>query len=267
MHGWGYLMQRLMLYPQLDSTNRLARELVREGSAATGTVIQAERQSAGRGQYERSFFSPPGGLYFSLILRPALPAQEIPLVTLAAGLGCRDALLAQSALPTRIKWPNDLYCGNRKIAGILSEYCQPGEAGGAAAVVVGVGMNVNSRLADFPEELRLQLGTVRECCGAAQDMTGLLEACVAAIGRRVQQLLEDRPVFFAQWSEADYLRGRELRHMLREKCLASGVGQGIDAQGRYLLRDDEGRLLRILGGQLRPLAVVEEKGCSSREVE
>lgn len=259
-------MQRLMIYPHLDSTNRLARELILEGHATTGTVIQAERQSAGRGQYERSFLSPPGGLYFSLVLRPTLPAQEIPLVTLAAGLGCRDALLAQSALSARIKWPNDLYCGDRKIAGILSEYCQPLEARRPAAVVVGVGMNVNSCLADFPAELRLQIGTVRECCGAPQDMAALLEASVAAIERRVQQLVEDRPGFVAQWNEADYLRGRELRHMLRETCLASGVGQGIDAQGRYLLRDGEGRRLRILGGQLRPLAAGEEKGSGRQEV-
>lgn len=259
-------MQRLMIYPHLDSTNRLARDLVLEGHAATGIVIQAERQSAGRGQYERSFLSPPGGLYFSLILRPALAAQEIPLVTLAAGLGCRDALLAQAALSARIKWPNDLYCGDRKIAGILSEYCQPLEAGRPAAVVVGVGMNVNSRLADFPDELRLQLGTVRECCGAPQDMAAVLEASVAAIERRVRQLVEDRPGFFAQWSEADYLRGRALRHMLREQCLALGVGEGIDAQGRYLLRDGAGRVLRILGGQLRPLTAEEEQRSGSQEV-
>ncbi len=250
-------MKQLIFHRQLDSTNRLAKELAHAGIAA-GTVIQAERQSAGRGQYGRSFCSPPGGLYFSLILHPPLPAQEVALVTLAAGMGCRDALLAQARLPVQIKWPNDLYCGDGKIAGILSEYCTPAEGAGPAAVIVGVGMNVNSSLADFPEELRSQLGTVRECCGAPQDMGLLLEACVAAICRRVQQLIQDREVLFAQWREADYLSGRRLRHMLHETQLAIGVGRGIDAQGHYLLEDEGGRLQRILGGQLRPLAAAEQ---------
>ncbi len=249
-------MKQLIFHRQLDSTNRLAKELAHAG-IDTGTVIQAERQSAGRGQYERSFCSPPGGLYFSLILHPPLPAQEVALVTLAAGMGCRDALLAQAALPVQIKWPNDLYCGDGKIAGILSEYCMPVEGTAPAAVVVGVGMNVNSRLADFPEELRPQLSTVRECCGTPQDMGHLLEACVAAICRRVHQLIQDRKSLFAQWREADYLSGRRLRHMLRERQLATGVGRGIDAQGRYLLEDDKGRLRQILGGQLRPLAATK----------
>lgn len=114
-------MVQLFYHPLLDSTNRLAKELAWQG-AAPGTVVQAAQQSAGRGQYERSFLSPLGGLYFSLILRPTLQAQEVAMVTLAAGLGCRDAISDQCQLRTRIKWPNDLYCKEKKIAGILSEY-------------------------------------------------------------------------------------------------------------------------------------------------
>lgn len=245
-------MQELIYYQQLDSTNRLAKELAHQGAVA-GTVVQAKRQSAGRGQYERSFLSPPGGLYFSLILHPTLSAQEIALVTLAAGLGCRDAIQAQCGLAPQIKWPNDLYCSGKKIAGILSEYClEMADSGKTPAVVVGVGMNVNSRSTDFPAELQGQLSTLLDCCGKRQDMAALLQACVESIGWRVEQLTNSRSVFLTQWRQADYLFGRKVQHLLRDEQLALGIGQGIDEQGRYLLLDS-GQLRRILGGQLRPL--------------
>ena len=180
---------RVLYHPELDSTNRLARELVARG-AAPGTVIRAGPQSAGRGQYERGFASPEGGLYFSLLLRPLLEPRETPMVTLAAGLGCRDALAEFCGLDCLIKWPNDLYCEDKKIAGILSEYVAPPDK--AAAVVVGVGVNVNSREADFPPELRDILTTARERTGAEYDLEALLAACVAGIGRRAAQLAADR---------------------------------------------------------------------------
>lgn len=249
-------MVQLFYHPLLDSTNRLAKELAWQG-AAPGTVVQAAQQSAGRGQYERSFLSPLGGLYFSLILRPTLQAQEVAMVTLAAGLGCRDAISDQCQLRTRIKWPNDLYCKEKKIAGILSECCMPLD-GAAHAVIVGVGLNVNSTVADFPEELRVIVTTLRECSGTSQNMAALLWECVAGICMRVNQLVVDRSAFIRDWQEADYLAGRSIQHLLRDTRLCTGIGRGIDDQGRYCIQEDKGQIRKILGGQLRLLEPAEE---------
>lgn len=243
---------QLIYHERLDSTNRQAKELVQQG-ILPGTVIQAGQQSAGRGQYDRSFLSPPGGLYFSLILNPALLPQEIAMMTLAAGLGCRDALREQCGLGVHIKWPNDLYCSGKKIAGILSEYCMPISAEAKAAVVIGVGLNVNSRTSDFPPELYEIISTVRDCSGAVQNMAALLWAAVADINRRVDQLLAERATFLAQWQEADYLSGRRIQHLLRDTTLGTGIGLGIDERGRYLFRQDDGQVRTVLGGQLRLL--------------
>lgn len=246
------IMKNLIYHERLDSTNRLAKELVGQG-ITTGAVIQAGRQNAGRGQYERSFSSPSGGLYFSLILRPPLSVQEISLVTLAAGLGCRDAIVEQCSCPTLIKWPNDLYCSGKKIAGILSEHCPGGEGEDESpAVVVGVGINVNNRSADFPVELRRHLSTLHDCCGRAFDTSALLKSCVAGISHRVTQLVNSRDTFFEDWRQVDYLFGRTIRHSLRETELGIGIGKGIDEQGRYLL-DEGGQIRQVLGGQLRPV--------------
>lgn len=241
---------QLIYHEQIDSTNRLAKELVQKG-ALPGTVIQAGQQSAGRGQYERSFFSPQGGLYFSLILSPPLQPQEVAMVTLAAGLGCRDALMEQCGLTAQIKWPNDLYCSGRKIAGILSEYCMSISEDIPAAVVVGVGLNVNSRACDFPLELRDIVSTVCDCSGSMQNMTALLRALVAGICRRVDQLVEDRTAFLAQWGRADYLSGQTIQHLLRDTVLGTGTGLGIDEQGRYRFREEDGQVRTVIGGRLR----------------
>lgn len=242
---------QVLYYPELDSTNRLAREMA--GTAVPGMVIRAGRQSAGRGQYERGFASPEGGLYFSLLLRPPVPAREVSIVTLAAGLGCRDALRELCGLEAMIKWPNDLYAADRKIAGILSEYvASPG--GTEGMVVVGVGVNLNSRVADFPPELHDILGTVRDLTGREHDMDAALAACVAGIEARAGQLADDRARFLADWREADYLCGRPLRHLLKETELARGAGLGINEAGRYLLRLEHGETREILGGRLRILA-------------
>ena len=246
-------MKNLIYHERLDSTNRLAKELVGKGLAA-GAVIQAGSQDAGRGQYERSFSSPPGGLYFSLILHPLLSVQEISLVTLAAGLGCRDAIIEQCDCATLIKWPNDLYCSGKKIAGILSEHCSGVEVEHAdSIVVVGVGINVNNRFSDFPEELRGKLSTLQDCCGRLFDTSELLKACVNGISRRVTQLTSSRSTFFEDWRQVDYLYGRMVQHSLREMELGVGIGKGIDEQGCYLLEDKKGQILRVLGGQLRPM--------------
>lgn len=241
---------QLIYYDQLDSTNRLAKELVQQG-IASGTVIQAGRQSAGRGQYDRSFLSPPGGLYFSLILNPPLRPQEVAMVTLAAGLGCRDALAQQCGLIGQIKWPNDLYCSGKKIAGILTEYCMPAAENPEGAVIVGIGLNVNNRNSDFPVELQALLSTVRDCSGREQNIAALLWTVVAGICQRVEQLVEDRGRFLAQWQEADYLSGRSVQHLLRDTLLGAGIGLGIDDQGRYLFRQEDGQVRTVLGGQLK----------------
>ena len=173
------------------------------------------------------------------------------MVTLAAGLGCRDALAQQCGLIGQIKWPNDLYCSGKKIAGILTEYCMPAAENSEGAVIVGVGLNVNNRNSDFPVELQALLSTVRDCSGREQNMAALLWAVVAGICQRVEQLVEDRGRFLAQWQEADYLSGRSVQHLLRDTLLGAGIGLGIDDQGRYLFRQEDGQVRTVLGGQLK----------------
>lgn len=124
---------------EVDSTNERAKELARQG-APEGTVIVAATQWAGRGRRGRSWSSPHGGLYFSLILRPPISpdlAPQLVLVTVA----CLYRALHRRGLPVSIKWPNDLVAGGKKLGGILVEAGSASQS--LSFLVVGVGVNIN----------------------------------------------------------------------------------------------------------------------------
>ena len=130
------------------STNDVAGQLASRG-AGDGTIVIADRQTAGRGRLGRTWFSPPGaGLYVSLVVRAATwGAAAFPLMTLAAGVALAEAVRACTGVPVEIKWPNDLVIGRRKLAGILTEASGTGGLDGAV-----VGFGINLRTAAYPPQ-------------------------------------------------------------------------------------------------------------------
>lgn len=134
-----------MALTETDSTNRVAKELARQG-AAHGMVVSALRQTAGRGRLGRSFFSPEGGIYLSVILRPQLPPEERTLVTPMAAVAVCRAVEELCGISPRIKWVNDLYLGEKKLCGILCE-------GAGDAVIVGIGLNYTMPPEGFPSDI------------------------------------------------------------------------------------------------------------------
>jgi BirA family biotin operon repressor/biotin-[acetyl-CoA-carboxylase] ligase len=241
----------VLYFDHIDSTNHMARQKALEG-APHGLVVRAARQSAGRGQYDRSFASPSGGLYFSLLLRPDMPMAQLPLITLAVGVACREVLYERFKVEAKIKWPNDLYLGDRKAAGILCEsvldaigpYLRP-------AVIAGVGMNVNSTLADFPVGLQPLVTTLFEQTGQRTGLDSLLEDMVQAIEEKVLLLAKDTHLLLSQWQDYDYLLNKPLVYTAGESTV-HGIGLGVSALGQYRFRDDRGKERSVVGGQLRP---------------
>jgi len=241
----------IITYAQIDPTNRVAKELAAEGRPA-GTVVHAVSQSAGKGQYGRCFNSPAGGLYFSLLLEPDLPLEILPLTTLAAGLACRNVLHQAFNLVPFIKWPNDLYLGGKKVAGILCEHiCTPHPSDTAAKVIIGVGLNANNRIGDFDGDIQPLVTTLFEHMRKTVDLDALLGHLTQAISGQVMRLRQDRESVLAEWQQYDFLLHRRVVHVCEERVL-HGVGQGITSQGLYRLRDDHGAEHELIGGQLRP---------------
>lgn len=152
---WG---SDVLVFASLDSTSRYLWQQAQAG-APHGTVVVAEQQLAGRGRRGRQWHSPVGlNLYFSILLRPVVELAEVAQFSLVAAVALWRALNHEIS-GLSIKWPNDLYCHDLKLAGILAEM-KPGLKQ-AEFVVVGIGLNVNSTITDFPLDLQSRVTSLR----------------------------------------------------------------------------------------------------------
>lgn len=233
------LGRQLRFHREIASTNSEALRLGREG-AEHGTLVVADRQTAGRGRRGRSWSSPGGvNLYLSLLLRPTIPprfaSQIVPTVAVALAETIR-ALDLEAA----IKWPNDLEIGGRKVAGILTELSAAADR--IHFVVVGIGINVNAGPADLPEELWSIATSLRACAGRTLDRAQLGADLLLSIERWLA-VLEERgfaPVK-ERYGALSSTLGRRVRLVEADREI-EGIAEAIDDTGAILLRRDDGAL-------------------------
>ena len=172
----------IVVVEETASTNDLAWEAARRG-ASEGFVVFAERQTEGRGQHGRRWESAPSlGLTFSILLRPALTLRESPRLTSMLAKVVAGAIEEESGSTPRIKPPNDIYIGERKIAGLLVEGRT--QADGTYQAVAGIGINVNQAMDDFPEELRATAGSLRMATGKSFSRGKLAIAVLRGLASR-----------------------------------------------------------------------------------
>jgi BirA family biotin operon repressor/biotin-[acetyl-CoA-carboxylase] ligase len=211
-----------------DSTNARARELALAG-APGGLVVTAAEQSAGRGRQGRSWFAPPGtALLYSALLRPL---GERPLLPLAVPLAVCEAAEALAPVSCRVKWPNDVWIDERKLAGVLIE----SRAGDDGWAVIGVGMNVAVPAGAFPAELQATATSLSAASDADPGVPDALRELNAALARWVDAPPEE---VLAGFRARDALAGRRVGW-------DGGAGEvaGIDDSGHLLVdSDDTGRV-------------------------
>lgn len=169
----GTIGSELAVYDVIDSTNNAAKLLAKNG-APHGAAVVAKQQTAGKGRLGRGFYSPEGsGIYMTVILRPQMGVEESLLVTPAAAVAVSDAILQETGLEVKIKWVNDLYCGGRKLCGILAESAV-GQDGRLDYIVVGIGINVTTD--SFPAELCDKATSLSSVCKQTPDSNRLIAA-------------------------------------------------------------------------------------------
>jgi len=152
--------RQVFSYQSVKSTNDIAMRMADNG-AVEGTIVTAEQQTCGRGRLGRQWHSPDGvGIYVSIILRPSFPPDKAPGISLVSSLALADVISAYLPHMVRIKWPNDVLINGRKTAGILTELAADKDR--IEHLIVGVGINVNQEMADFPSELRPKATSIRE---------------------------------------------------------------------------------------------------------
>lgn len=178
---------RVAVFSSLASTNATAKQMAAEG-AQNGSVVIAERQSAGRGRMGRSFFSPDGtGLYMSLIVRRNMPTEHATRLTTAAAVATAQAIEHISGRAARIKWVNDIYLDGKKVSGILTEGGFSSTSAGMEYAVIGIGVNLAPPKGGFPPEVSDIATTVFE---GADQAHGMREALAAEILNRLMPLLD-----------------------------------------------------------------------------
>lgn len=150
------------LYKSLQSTNTTAKELAAAG-CKDGTVVIALEQTGGRGRMGRSFQSPAkGGIYVSVVLRPGIYAEDCVLVTTAVSVAVMRAIKKCTGKQTSIKWVNDIYLGDKKVCGILTEAVTDFESGNVECVIPGIGVNFSSDIASLVPESENRAGSLYE---------------------------------------------------------------------------------------------------------
>ena len=253
---WRYFEQTSVIhhFTTVDSTNSLAVRMAEQG-AVHGTVIHADQQTGGRGRGGRQFYSPSGGLYFSVIMKTQLENQDLPLVPLAAGVGLCRAIQTITGAEVWLKWPNDLYFHDRKVAGILTESGPFFPGSGPEYLVVGVGLNLTTKCSLFPSDLRSRVISLYHHTRHL-DRKKFLQASVDAILDAVRRLVPDRNGLLDNWRSLDYLQGRNLEFAGPDGVMtATGIGLADD--GRYCIRERSGVEHSIVVGDLTPFQLTE----------
>ena len=234
---------RVLNYSGLvGSTNDVILDLA-ERDAPHGTVCLADEQSAGRGRRGYGWFSLPGcGIWASVLLRPRLSAAQIPPLTLCAAAAVARVLEAASGVAVKIKWPNDLLMGDRKVAGILAE--TRAVTGEEPVIVVGMGINVNHTRELFPDEISDSATSLRIEAGGSVGREDLFLAILASFESAYEDFLASGP--------ASLLAEVDARLAWRGRTVEADSPAG--AAGRVVRVDEEGGLMLEREGR-RPLVI------------
>lgn len=249
--GTGSFVTRLIVPSRVDSTNEELRRQA-AGGAGEGTVVVADRQTAGRGRRGRAWHSTPGlGLCLSVLLRPGGEVREATRWTVAAALAACETCREQGCEAAVVKWPNDVMFGGRKLGGILAELRSAG--GRPLDLVVGIGLNVNQRETDFPPELRHSATSLRLAAGR-----GILELEPVAAGllrglERIATRLKRGAweAVAADWERlAPAARGRRVRVAQGSRPAGrarafEGLTRGLGDDGALLVERSDGRVVPV----------------------
>jgi BirA family biotin operon repressor/biotin-[acetyl-CoA-carboxylase] ligase len=233
-----WLGKNLRCLIEVASTNEVARTIARE--CRNGTVILAETQTQGRGRLSRSWASPPGGIWMSLILKPQISLDRAYRINMIISVAIARALFELYGLVAGIKWPNDLLIEEKKICGILLEVSA--EVDRLDYVVVGIGINANVDMSDFPVEWRTT--SLRQELGREIARFELIQKILQEIEDLYQRM--DSIEIYEEWRRRSVTLGRQV-------CInsISGdlLGEAVDlAEDGALLIRSQDDLHRVLAG-------------------
>lgn len=235
----------LVVVESAESTQDMAGKMAADG-VPSGTAVMALNQTRGRGRSGADWHSPPGkNLALSVILRPVIEIRHAPLIGMLASIAVATIVdIACESSQAFLKWPNDVLVQNRKIAGILSEARITDSS--VEVIVLGVGVNVNSSVDDFPWELRNSLTSMFIVTGKTFDLRMTSERFLQALGELIARVETEGPSFVPRvWEKRWAHKGHTL---VRDGI--KGTATGIDTDGALLMKRSDGEIVRISSGAM-----------------
>ncbi|MBN1869140.1 MAG: biotin--[acetyl-CoA-carboxylase] ligase [Candidatus Omnitrophica bacterium] len=231
-------------FDSLTSTMDVAFQLGVEG-ACEGTVVCAESQTKGKGRLGRSWASPKGkGIYMSVILRPALLPSDLTQLTLLSSVAVCEAVNKFCNIAAKIKWPNDILVGDKKLAGILTE--SSAEMDRVRFIVVGIGINVNASLSQLPPHstsIKNETGQKISRVVLMQEVLRSLERWYAVLGK------DGFAPVIARWKQLSSTLGHHVR-VIDPSGDVEGEAVDLDENGGLIIRDDNGLKIKRMSGDV-----------------
>jgi len=244
----GIIGRDIRVFQETTSTNDVVEKLARDG-VKEGVVVFAESQTRGRGRLGRKWISPARkGLWLSLLLRPSLRPSEATQLTVMSATALRRAIQSETGLRPEIKWPNDILIGGKKVAGILTELSA--EPDRVRHVIVGIGVDVNLGIQEFPPELRKLATSLKIEAGRFVPRAELAVAVLRELDRDYGRIAAgDFASLSDEWQTHCRTIGREVTIQMGDRRLR-GRAETLDDAGALLLRTEHGHLEHVIGGDV-----------------
>ncbi|MBU1427465.1 biotin--[acetyl-CoA-carboxylase] ligase [bacterium] len=245
-----YIGKEIFYFPELKSTNIMAKEkaLHRAEEIDEGTLIIAERQSAGKGRLGREWFSPVGGIWLSIILYPKLSPSYISRITLMTAVAVVKAIKICTQIESQIKWPNDILINEKKVCGILTE--MSAELDIINWVVVGIGINVNIDHRDFPEDIQENTISLKEILGKEVLRVKLVQTFLQGFEKYYESLKRrEFSSILKEWKLYSHTLGKKIKVDMGERII-TGEAMDINESGTLILKKEDGELVEIISGTI-----------------
>ncbi len=233
---------------EVTSTQKIAQTLAAEG-AQEGTIVVADKQTNGRGRMARSWYSPSGtGIWMSMIIRPNIPINNTPQLTLLTAVAIVQAIEEETTLKPDIKWPNDILVNGKKLVGILTEL--QAEADQVHSVIIGTGINVNQLEDHFPEELRSIATSIYIESGELCERSKLIQSILLKFEALYSLYLSKGFIPIKLLWESYAISLNKVIHARTINGVIEGKAIGIDNDGALLIETDENGIERIYSADI-----------------
>jgi BirA family biotin operon repressor/biotin-[acetyl-CoA-carboxylase] ligase len=237
-----FIGQNVLYYPVTTSTNDIARQQAL-AKCPEGTAVIADRQTSGRGRLKREWVTPQGNIAVSVVLYPA--RKELPFLTMLAALAVQYAIRKTTGLKCQLKWPNDVLINGKKVCGILLE--SRAAANSVDYAIIGIGINVNMKLADYPEISAIATSLADET-GEEVSRAATLQNLFVEMEKLYLRLQAGESIL-AEWRENLVTLGKQI-HVRAGDDVFEGIAEAVAEDGSLLLRCADGRSMTFTAGDV-----------------